>query len=39
MLIYDDFRKKLPRHIEKVFIAFLKVFKLLRMCVKFQINK
>ena len=30
---------KMSRHIQKVFIAFLKVFMLLSICAKFQVNK
>ena len=38
MLVYNDFSKKMSRHIQKVFIAFLKVFKLISMCTKFQVS-
>ena len=35
MLIIDDFSKNISRYIQKVFIAFLKVFMLFSMCGKF----
>ena len=41
MLIFGDFSKKCFKkyRIQKVFVAFLKVFKLLSMCAKFKVNK
>ena len=39
MLICDEFRKKCHVIFRNFLIAFLKVFKLLSMCTKFQVNK
>ena len=39
MLICDEFRKKCHVIFRNFLIAFLKVFKLLNMCTKFQVNK
>ena len=36
MLIYDDFSKKMSRHIKNVSIASLKVFKIHSVYAKFQ---